>query len=121
MTAAEAGTAPHLGDPPDPPRRPRTGAGTTQRFVLLVALFMAGSLSMLSDLLLLVTDPHNDQAGCELAAGFDPTHNSPANYLAQDTPAFHACIDHYVGPWKLLGQPLGAGDRRGSAARCTTS
>jgi Zn-dependent protease with chaperone function len=106
MSAAEAGGAQHLDDPVVPPRRPRTGAGTTQRFVLLVGLFVAGSLSMLTDLLLLLTDPVNDLAGCALAAGVDPVHNSPANYLAEDTPAFHTCIDDHVGPWKLLGQPL---------------
>ncbi|MDH6130209.1 M48 family metalloprotease [Kitasatospora sp. GP82] len=108
MTEATAGTSEHP-DAPSPPRRPsRVGAGTTQRFVLLAGLFLAGSLFMLSDLILRLTDPRNDLAGCALAAGFDPVHNSPANLLAQDTPAFHQCVDHNVGPWKLLWLPLTA-------------
>ncbi|WP_030939711.1 M56 family metallopeptidase [Streptomyces sp. NRRL S-646] len=83
-----------------------TGAGTTQRFVLLVVLFVAGTLSMLSNLLSLLTDPRNTLGGCALAAGFNGERNDPANVLAQATPAYHACVDHYVGRWKLLWLPL---------------
>ncbi|MFE7931320.1 M48 family metalloprotease [Streptomyces sp. NPDC057456] len=83
-----------------------TGAGTTQRFILLVVLFLAGSLSMLADLLSSLTDPHNRMSGCALAAGGNPERNTPANVLSQATPAYHACIDHFVGRWKLLWLPL---------------
>lgn len=106
MTASKTGFAQNLDAPASPSRTLRVGAGTTQRFVLLVALFLGGSLSMLSDLLLLVTDPHNDLAGCALAAGVDPVHNSPANYLATATAPFHTCINDFIGPWKMLWQPL---------------
>ncbi|MFJ5546435.1 M48 family metalloprotease [Streptomyces sp. NPDC093225] len=69
-------------------------------------MFTAGSLAMLSNLLLLVTDPRHDTAGCALAAGVDPGHTSQANYLPLSHPAYRLCIDAYVGPWKLLGSPL---------------
>ncbi|MFF0083228.1 M48 family metalloprotease [Streptomyces canus] len=84
------------------------GAGTTQRFVLLVALFVSGALSMLSDLLSLLTDPRNTVGGCALAAGFNAERNDPANVLAQSTPAYRSCVDHHVGQWKLLWLPLAA-------------
>ncbi|MGW1158557.1 M48 family metalloprotease [Streptomyces sp. NPDC002519] len=106
MTATGGAPSESLDSPASPRRPPRIGAGTTQRFVLLAALFVAGALSMLSDLVSLLTDPLNNMAGCELAAGFDPVHNSPANVLAQDTPAFHVCIDQHVGRWTLLWLPL---------------
>ncbi|MDQ1070869.1 M48 family metalloprotease [Streptomyces canus] len=86
----------------------KPGAGTTQRFVLLVVLFIAGSLSMLSDLLSSLTDPHNWMSGCALAGGGNPERNTPANVLSQATPAYHACIDHFVGRWKLLWLPMTA-------------
>ncbi|MFF7993406.1 M48 family metalloprotease [Kitasatospora xanthocidica] len=85
---------------------PRPGAGTTRRFVLLAGVFTAGSLAMLSDLLLLVTDPRNTTGGCALAAGADPKHTSLANYLPLSDPAYRSCVDTYVGRWKLLGLPL---------------
>ncbi|MFE7527514.1 M48 family metallopeptidase [Kitasatospora sp. NPDC057542] len=85
---------------------PRPGAGTTRRFVLLAGVFTAGSLAMLSDLLLLVTDPRNTTAGCALAAGADPNHTSLANYLPLSDPAYRWCLDTHVGRWKLLGLPL---------------
>ncbi|MDH6579781.1 M48 family metalloprotease [Kitasatospora sp. MAP5-34] len=85
---------------------PGPGAGTTRRFVLLAGVFTAGSLAMLSDLLLLVTDPRNTSGGCALAAGADPDHTSLANYLPLSVPAYRRCVDTNVGPWKLLGLPL---------------
>ncbi|KJK55036.1 M48 family metalloprotease [Saccharothrix sp. ST-888] len=85
---------------------PRPGAGTTRRFVLLAGVFTAGSLAMLSDLLLLVTDPLNTSGGCALAAGADPDHTSLANYLPLSVPAYRRCVDTHLGPWKLLGLPL---------------
>lgn len=88
--------------------RRRAGAGTSQRFVLLAALFVAASLSMLSELLLQLTDPRNDFAGCELAAGIDPTRDTPANYLLATTSSFHTCVTDFVGPGKALWQPLSA-------------
>jgi Zn-dependent protease with chaperone function len=69
-------------------------------------VFTAGSLAMLSDLLLLVTDPHRNATGCALAAGADPKHTSLANYLPLSNPAYRGCVESYVGVWKLLGLPL---------------
>jgi hypothetical protein len=51
------------------------GAGTTQRFVLLIVLFVTGSAYMLTDLFSPYTDPLTLQSGCQLAAGVNPNVN----------------------------------------------
>jgi hypothetical protein len=81
------------------------GAGTTQRFVLLIVLFVTGSAYMLTDLFSPYTDPLTLQSGCQLAAGVDPNVNSTTNYLVMETPAYIACVEKYVGGWGYVWLP----------------
>lgn len=86
-------------------RRSGLRTGTTQRFVLLIVLFLASSTYMMSALLRPLTDPANMAGGCALAAGFNPEANSFWNQMITDTPAFDRCLDDYAGGRLTLALP----------------
>lgn len=81
------------------------GAGTTQRFVLLIVVFLTGSAYMLGVLLSSFTDPHALASGCQLAAGVDPNVDSTANFQAMGSDAYGRCLAAYAGGWARLGLP----------------
>lgn len=80
-------------------------AGTTQRFVLLIILFLSSSVAMFGQLLSPLTDPNGMSQGCELAAGVNPDVNSTANYLDMGAPAYARCLDTYAGGWEYVWLP----------------
>ena len=72
--------------------------GTTRRFVLLIVLFLASSISMLSPVLEPLTEQLNDAAyGCSLAAGNNPDANSVWNQMITGTPTYQRCLHEYGG------------------------
>lgn len=81
------------------------GAGTTPRFVLLLALFTASSASIMYDHIILgrfLGDPHHDVMGCMLASGFDPEGEFRTNayaVLAHNEQAFEICTARYGPAW----------------------
>jgi Zn-dependent protease with chaperone function len=81
------------------------GAGTTQRFVLLIVVFLTGSAHMLGTLFSSYTDPQSLGSGCQLAAGVDPNVDSTANYKAMGTDAYAKCLAEYAGGWAYLWLP----------------
>lgn len=82
---------------------------TTVRFLLLLFLLLVTSLSMVSELTKTISIPgiyehHDISAGCELAAGEDPSSAAAAPLLRAATSywrAYRACLAHYgwSPPW----------------------
>lgn len=81
------------------------GSGTGLRFVLLVVLVTASTVSMMSDHIVLrrfLGDPHNDVAGCNIAAGFDPGGTYWENFTAvigRNAAALEACTEPFQTAW----------------------
>lgn len=77
--------------------------GTTARFALLLALFLASSAGMLDGLLsdardLRIYAPKDGSFGCMLAAGVDPAAGNLPNFLAnlRAGSAYDACLARYA-------------------------
>ncbi|MGH3784064.1 MAG: M48 family metalloprotease [Pseudonocardiaceae bacterium] len=82
------------------------GAGTTLRFVLLLVLISASGGMMISDLLQAWADPDNNQIGCRLASGWDPSGQYGANMMSaigHNHESFEACIANYQPAWWAPG------------------
>jgi hypothetical protein len=81
------------------------GSGTGLRFVLLVALVAASTVSMMSDHIVLrrlLGDPNNDSAGCNIAAGRDPGGTFWGNGTAlagRNAEALKACAEPFQIAW----------------------
>lgn len=84
------------------------GQGTTQRFVLLLVLFITGSVNLLGLAFEQVVDPRGYGLACELAAGFDPNADNPANGLDIAAPAFNDCLTLHASGWRYVWLPLAA-------------
>lgn len=84
------------------------GQGTTQRFVLLVVLFITGSVYMLGTAFQQLVDPQGFGLACEVAAGIDPNADSPANGLDIATSRFNDCLALHASGWRYVWLPLAA-------------
>ncbi|RGC67765.1 heat shock protein HtpX [Micromonospora sp. MW-13] len=85
-------------------------AGTTLRFVLLIALLVVASSSMMDSTLWTFSDSSGN--GCSLAAGVDPSRSSDLTAIAavlDQGDAFDACVARYesVPGWWSLAWPAG--------------
>ncbi|OZM83682.1 M48 family metalloprotease [Pseudonocardia sp. MH-G8] len=92
--------------PPPPPSPVHAlGSGTGLRFVLLMVLVVASTVAMMSEhvvLRRLLGDPNNDSAGCNLAAGYDPSGAYWGNVAAlagRNAEALESCIQPFRTPW----------------------
>ena len=77
------------------------GAGTTLRFVLLLLIFIVGSLSMFSNVAENISGSVGNKTGCLLAAGIYPgasTWAATAHLMSEpvNDAAYHACIARYA-------------------------
>jgi Zn-dependent protease with chaperone function len=86
----------------------RLGQGTTQRFVLLLVLFITGSVYMFGIIFQDFVDPRGYGGLCELAAGVDPFTDNPANGLNIVTPEFNDCLVLHASGWRYVWLPLAA-------------
>lgn len=84
------------------------GQGTTQRFVLMLVLFISGSLYMFGTFFEQIVDPRGLAFGCELAAGFNPDSSSPANGLTIAGPGFNDCVNLNASAWRYVWLPYAA-------------
>jgi hypothetical protein len=84
------------------------GQGTTQRFALLLMLFITGSVYMFNIAFRQLVDPYGYGFDCLLASGVDPNTSNPANYLNQGMPGFNDCLALHAGAWRYAWLPLAA-------------
>lgn len=84
------------------------GQGTTQRFLLLVVLFLAGSMYMFSTAFERVMDPHGFGFACELAAGIDTNANSATTRSATGSSAYGYCIGLHTNELGYQWLPIAA-------------
>lgn len=84
------------------------GQGTTQRFALMLVLFVAGSLYMFGTVFEQIVDPRGLVFGCQLAAGFNPDSNSPVNGLTLGAPGFNDCVNLNASGWRFVWLPYAA-------------
>lgn len=89
-------------EPVRPHRAPN--AATTQRFILLITLFLVSSLFMMPTVWA-AARPRNMIQDCALGPGYAAERNSAQNYLVTNTPAFYACLDRFNN----LGHVFGVG------------
>lgn len=84
-------------------RRRAPNAATTQRFVLLVALFLVSSFFMMSTIWAAVAQPRDMAQSCAIGAGHALQATSAQNYLVTNTPAFYACLARFDDLGRIFG------------------
>lgn len=78
-------------------------AATTQRFVLLIGLFLVSSLFMMSTVWAAIAQPKDMAESCAIGAGQTPGASSAQNYLVTNTPAFYSCLTRFNDLGRVFG------------------
>ena len=106
MSTAGGEPEPPPGDRPDPDPGPsRERVGTTQRFVLLIVLFLTSSAFMMTVLFQPFTHEMAGQSDCQLAAGIDPDVMNTSSILRTAGAAYSKCIEEHAGGWVAVWLP----------------